>query len=46
MTVTEAYKFIKERRPVIGPNFSFMGELQMLEEQLSRTQISGQQSPV
>jgi len=34
MTVTEAYSFVKSKRPVISPNLDFMGELQQFERTL------------
>lgn len=39
MTVDKAYAYIKNRRPVIGPNFSFMGELRMLEEKIQAEHV-------
>eukprot|EP00038_Savillea_parva_P005935 m.160750 g.160750 ORF g.160750 m.160750 type:complete len:368 (+) comp11988_c0_seq1:195-1298(+) len=34
MSVTEAYAFVKSKRPVISPNLDFMGELQQFERTL------------
>lgn len=34
LSVTEAYSFVKGKRPVISPNLDFMGELQQFERTL------------
>ncbi|KAI7803584.1 putative dual specificity protein phosphatase 16-like [Triplophysa rosa] len=34
MDLDHAYRFVKERRPTISPNFNFLGQLQLFQETL------------
>ncbi|XP_056373884.1 dual specificity protein phosphatase 16 [Hyla sarda] len=44
MTLDEAYRFVKEKRPTISPNFNFLGQLLDFEKKI-KTQ-TGQTAPV
>ncbi|XP_075066772.1 dual specificity protein phosphatase 16 [Mixophyes fleayi] len=44
MTLDEAYRFVKEKRPTISPNFNFLGQLLDFEKKI-KTQV-GQMAPV
>lgn len=35
MTMTDAYKYVKSRRPVVSPNLNFMGQLLEFERDLN-----------
>jgi len=35
MTMTDAYKYVRGRRPVVSPNLNFMGQLLEFEEDLN-----------
>ncbi|KAK2916360.1 hypothetical protein Q8A67_000734 [Cirrhinus molitorella] len=37
MDLDHAYRFVKERRPTISPNFNFLGQLQLFQGTLSLT---------
>ncbi|XP_037545299.1 dual specificity protein phosphatase 16 [Nematolebias whitei] len=41
MDMDHAYKFVKERRPSISPNFNFLGQLQHFEGTLSQKAYGG-----
>ncbi|XP_059203722.1 probable dual specificity protein phosphatase DDB_G0281963 [Centropristis striata] len=45
MDLDRAYRFVKERRPSISPNFNFLGQLQHFQATLS-TKASGGDLPV
>ncbi|XP_063164406.1 dual specificity protein phosphatase 16 [Candoia aspera] len=36
MTLDEAYRFVKEKRPTISPNFNFLGQLLDFEKKIKR----------
>ncbi|KAG8513734.1 Dual specificity protein phosphatase 16, partial [Galemys pyrenaicus] len=45
MTVDEAYRFVKEKRPTISPNFNFLGQLLDYEKKIkTQTGASGPKS--
>ncbi|XP_038963386.1 dual specificity protein phosphatase 16 isoform X2 [Rattus norvegicus] len=45
MSLDEAYRFVKEKRPTISPNFNFMGQLMDYEKTISsQTGMSGPKS--
>lgn len=45
MSLDEAYRFVKEKRPTISPNFNFLGQLLDYEEKIkSQTGASGPKS--
>lgn len=35
MTMTDAYKYVRSRRPVVSPNLNFMGQLLEFERDLN-----------
>uniref|UniRef100_A0A8D3DIC5 protein-tyrosine-phosphatase n=1 Tax=Scophthalmus maximus TaxID=52904 RepID=A0A8D3DIC5_SCOMX len=41
MDLDRAYRFVKERRPSISPNFNFLGQLQLFQGTLSQTASGG-----
>uniref|UniRef100_A0A8C4SCZ5 protein-tyrosine-phosphatase n=2 Tax=Erpetoichthys calabaricus TaxID=27687 RepID=A0A8C4SCZ5_ERPCA len=44
MTLDEAYRYVKERRPSISPNFNFLGQLQQFQSMLSQDVIAPPQN--
>uniref|UniRef100_A0A8C3MND1 Dual specificity protein phosphatase 16 n=1 Tax=Geospiza parvula TaxID=87175 RepID=A0A8C3MND1_GEOPR len=44
MSLDEAYRFVKEKRPTISPNFNFLGQLLDFEKKLKNQ--SGQPGPI
>lgn len=47
MSLDEAYRFVKEKRPTISPNFNFMGQLMDYEKTINnQTGMSGPKSKV
>lgn len=38
-SLEEAYEYVKERRPVISPNFNFMGQLQTWEREIKSINV-------
>ncbi|XP_069618966.1 dual specificity protein phosphatase 16 [Ranitomeya imitator] len=44
MTLDEAYRFVKEKRPTISPNFNFLGQLLDFEKKIKTP--TGQTTPV
>ncbi|XP_053708333.1 dual specificity protein phosphatase 8 [Synchiropus splendidus] len=41
LDLDQAYRFVKERRPSISPNFNFLGQLQHFQGTLSQKSLSG-----
>ncbi|XP_054625385.1 dual specificity protein phosphatase 16 isoform X2 [Dunckerocampus dactyliophorus] len=45
MSLDEAYRFVKEKRPTISPNFNFLGQLLDFEKKI-KSRHAGQPQPV
>ncbi|XP_072281876.1 dual specificity protein phosphatase 8-like [Pyxicephalus adspersus] len=46
LSLDDAYRFVKEKRPTISPNFNFLGQLLEYEMSLTKSQQSCLPSPV
>ncbi|CAJ1076622.1 dual specificity protein phosphatase Mpk3 [Xyrichtys novacula] len=45
LDLDQAYRFVKERRPSISPNFNFLGQLQHFQSTLSLKTTAGEVTP-
>ncbi|XP_028841120.1 dual specificity protein phosphatase 8 [Denticeps clupeoides] len=46
LDLDHAYRFVKERRPTISPNFNFLGQLQLFQSTLTQKCVNANQSGI